>query len=318
MSSITDVSSPELSLPTTAWQLFRALTSGALMPGLAWKNPAYRRKFLLRSLGTPLSTASYLARLASLPQLVQILQVQPGLPCRLHRPWLSINISREQAANALCWHYENMLKRLPAILTNAYLSKAGTELVMLNGKDEQTYFLRLHANAMQDKEGEATLEFCDAQQTTLAELTFTLCPFEGKSTLYIGGLQGAKAHVPHDLIQSATKACHGLFPKRLLVEAAMTLGQFLAVDEIRAVSNETHIYRSVRYRRKKQGKLHADYNSFWESLGAVADSHGDFVLPTVMPRKSMEEIASKKRAEYRRRYELLDSLHAQTAGRCQN
>ncbi len=52
--------------------------------------------------------------------------------------------------------------------------------------------------------------------------------------------------------------------------------------------------------------------------GAVADSHGDFVLPTVMPRKSMEEIASKKRAEYRRRYELLDSLHAQTAHRCQN
>ncbi|WP_115509764.1 DUF535 family protein, partial [Enterobacter hormaechei] len=40
--------------------------------------------------------------------------------------------------------------------------------------------------------------------------------------------------------------------------------------------------------------------------------------PPVMPRKSMEEIASKKRAEYRRRYELLDSLHAQTAHRCQN
>jgi uncharacterized protein VirK/YbjX len=27
-----------------------------------------------------------------------------------------------------------------------------------------------------------------------------------------------------------------------------------------------------------------------------------------MPRKPMEEIASKKRSEYRRRYELLDSL----------
>ncbi len=223
MSSITDVSSPELSLPTTARQLFRALTSGALMPGLAGKTRPTAANFAALA-GYAAQYRQLLARLASLPQLAQILQVQPGLPCRLHRPRLSINISREQAANALCWHYENMLKRLPAILTNAYLSKAGTELVMLNGKDEQTYFLRLHANAMQDKEGEATLEFCDAQQTTLAELTFTLCPFEGKSTLYIGGLQGAKAHVPHDLIQSATKACHGLFPKRLLVEAAMTLG----------------------------------------------------------------------------------------------
>ncbi len=32
------------------------------------------------------------------------------------------------------------------------------------------------------------------------------------------------------------------------------------------------------------------------------------MLPLVMPRKPVEEIASKKRAEYRRRYALLDSL----------
>ena len=32
------------------------------------------------------------------------------------------------------------------------------------------------------------------------------------------------------------------------------------------------------------------------------------MLPLVMPRKPLEEIASKKRSEYRRRYALLDSL----------
>jgi uncharacterized protein VirK/YbjX len=83
-------------------------------------------------------------------------------------------------------------------------------------------------------------------------MTFTLCQFEGKSTLFIGGLQGAKAHVPHELIQGATKACHGLFPKRLLVEAAMTLGAAFPVEQIVAVSNATHIYRSWRYRKKKR------------------------------------------------------------------
>jgi len=171
---------------------------------------------------------------------------------------------------------------------------------------------------MQDKEGEATLLFCDANDTCLAELTFTLCPFAGKTTLFIGGLQGAKAHVPHEAIQVATKACHGLFPKRLLVETAMTLAQFLHVEEIRAVSNETHIYRTARYRRKKQGLLHADYNSFWESLGAVVDGYGDYVLPLTIARKPMEEIASKKRSEYRRRYALLDTLQQQTAEQCQH
>jgi uncharacterized protein VirK/YbjX len=137
------------------------------------------------------------------------------------------------------------------------------------------------------------------------------------TTLYIGGLQGPKSHVPHEAIQGATKACHGLFPKRLLVEAAMMLAQYLDVEAIRAVSNETHIYQSLRYRKKKLRQLHADYNSFWESLGGVVDGQRDFVLPLMMPRKPIEEIASKKRAEYRRRYELLDSLQSQTAARCQ-
>jgi uncharacterized protein VirK/YbjX len=33
-------------------------------------------------------------------------------------------------------------------------------------------------------------------------------------------------------------------------------------------------------------------------------------LPLQMERKSLEEIASKKRAEYRRRFELLDEIEA--------
>jgi uncharacterized protein VirK/YbjX len=117
---------------------------------------------------------------------------------------------------------------------------------------KQQFTVRLCADAFLDKEGEATLAFCDHQNTVLAEMTFTLCQFEGKSTLFIGGLQGAKAHVPHELIQGATKACHGLFPKRLLVEAAMTLGTAFPVEQIVAVSNATHIYRSWRYRKKKR------------------------------------------------------------------
>ncbi|MCZ7176317.1 VirK/YbjX family protein, partial [Salmonella enterica] len=34
-------------------------------------------------------------------------------------------------------------------------------------------------------------------------------------------------------------------------------------------------------------------------------------LPRQIPHRSLEEIASKRRSEYRRRYQLLDSLEAQ-------
>jgi len=311
MSSIVDTPYSHLPQPKSGWQLFKCLARGTLTPGLAWQNPAYRRKFLLRSLATPFSTARLLEDLAKQPRLMQMLRVQPGLPCRLHRPWLTVNMDRARALASINWHYQAMSRHLPAALLNGYLSNQGATLLTLTGKDEQQFTVRLCADAFLDKEGEATLAFCDHQHTVLAEMTFTLCEFNGKSTLFIGGLQGAKAHVPHDLIQGATKACHGLFPKRLLVEAAMTLGAAFPVEQIIAVSNDTHIYRSWRYRKKKEGKLLADYDSFWRSIGGQPQDDGNFALPLTMPRKPMEEIASKKRSEYRRRYELLDSLIAQ-------
>lgn len=317
MSLIADVNSSEHNVPRTGWQLFRQLVSGELAPGLAWKNPRHRRKFLLRSLATPFSTARLLNTLVNNPRLPEMLHVQPGLPCRLHRPWLSLNVTKQAAIDGLQWHYAMMAKTLPAAVFNRYLSKPGCTLASLTGREDRRFSVRLVADAMLDKEGEATLLFCNAENTVLAELTFTLCPVAGVPVLYIGGLQGAKAHVDHAQIQQATKACHGLFPKRLLVEVLMTLGQHLGVGAIRAVSNDTHIYRSVRYRKKKQGQLHADYSNFWASLGGEQAPDGDYLLPLAMPRKPMEEIASKKRAEYRRRYELLDGLHAQALQTCQ-
>lgn len=311
MSSIVDTPYSQPSQPKSGWQLFTSLAFGKITPGLAWQNPSYRRKFMLRSLATPFSTAHLLANLAKQPRLMQMLQVQPGLPCRLHRPWLTVNMSRQHAQESLNWHYQTMSRQLPAALLNGYLSRPGITLLTISGKDEQQFTLRLCADAFLDKEGEATLTFCDHQNTVLAEMTFTLCPFDGKTTLFIGGLQGAIAHVPHELIQGATKACHGLFPKRLLVEAAMTFGAAFPVEQIVAVSNATHIYRSWRYRKKKEGKLLADYDSFWLSIGGQKQDNGNFMLPLAMPRKPMEDIASKKRSEYRRRYALLDSLIAQ-------
>lgn len=312
MALITDIPhDTDQSQPKSGWELFCLLTKGLLTPGLAWQNPDYRRKFVLRSLVSPFATKRLLDDLTKHPRLLQMLKVQPGLPCRLHRPWLSMNMQRQSTIDALNWHYQTMAQRLSVQVLNGYLSKAGITLATLTGRNEQTFAIRLRADAMLDKEGEATLIFCDDNNTVLAEMTFTLCQFDGKHTMYIGGMQGAKAHVPHEVIQVATKACNGLFPKRLLVETAMILGKQLSVNSLRAVSNETHIYRSIRYRKKKQDKLHADYNSFWASLGASVDSQGDFILPLVMLRKPMEKIASKKRSEYRRRYELLDSLQLQ-------
>lgn len=190
----------------------------------------------------------------------------------------------------------------------------GLQLAKLEGKNGEQFTLELTMMISMDKEGDSTILFRNSEGIPLAEITFTLCEYQGKRTMFIGGLQGAKWEIPHQEIQNATKACHGLFPKRLVMEAACLFAQRLQVEQIIAVSNETHIYRSLRY-RDKEGKIHADYNAFWESVGGVCDAERHYRLPAQIARKEIAEIASKKRAEYRRRYEMLDAIQPQIA-RC--
>ncbi len=309
------VNQPTTMMPQKSWQLFIALAKGLHQPGDAWCNRAYRRKFMLRSLASPFTTGKLLSTLAHLPMLDELLRIQPGLPCRLHRPYLSVNFTRKDTLNALCFHYQTLIHTLPETLLRRHLSPDGARLARLEGKDGSQYFIDFCSIANLDKEGEATLIMLNAQGTVLAELTFTLCRYQGKSTLFIGGLQGAKSWVPHEAIQSATKACHGLFPKRLLLEALCELAPHLDVQQILAVSNSAHIYRSWRYQKKKKDKLHADYDSFWQSMKGTPLAEGYFRLPDAVARKPLEEIASKKRAEYRRRYSLLDGMLEHIASR---
>ncbi|MDA3133013.1 DUF535 domain-containing protein [Atlantibacter subterranea] len=311
MSTFIETTHVEHPAPRNGWQLFKMLATGQWMPGSAWQNPGYRQKFLLRSLASPLVTSRLLNSLSKQPNLETLLKAQPGLPCRLHRPYLSVNTRSTQALSALDFHYKQLIRLLPATLLLSHWSATGANLAQLTGKNGEQYRILLASLSMLDKEGEATLVFFDENDTVLAEMTFTLCQRNGKPTLFIGGLQGAKNWVPHERIQNATKACHGLFPKRLLLETICHLAPLLQASQIQAVGNDTHIYRNWRYAKKKKDKLHADYDSFWLSMGGEPGKDGYFTLPDVITRKPMEEIASKKRAEYRRRYELLDSLAAQ-------
>uniref|UniRef100_UPI002931BE1D VirK/YbjX family protein n=1 Tax=Clavibacter michiganensis TaxID=28447 RepID=UPI002931BE1D len=130
-------------------------------------------------------------------------------------------------------------------------------------------------------------------------------------TLLIGGLQGPRKHISSDVIRDATKAAHGVFPKRLLMEAVFILAAQCGVQAITAVGDTTHVFRSLRYRHSKGDKFFASYGEFWLALGGEMRGDELFTLPLSMARKDLEEIASKKRAEYRRRYALLDTLAQQ-------
>ncbi|RQM36635.1 DUF535 domain-containing protein [Erwinia psidii] len=130
----------------------------------------------------------------------------------------------------------------------------------------------------------------------------------------IGGMQGAHRDTPHELIRDATRACYGLFPERLLMETLLLFCRAAGMEGGQNVSDEGHIFRSLHYQLMKKRLFLESYNEFWETLNAVPLSASLYEIPLTFPRKAPESIASQKRSEYRKRYELLDMLSQQFAG----
>lgn len=287
------------------WLLWQ-LVSGRFSRRDYLDEPKNRLKLALRSLLTLPWTLQWLAYIQQQPELLAYLAKAPRLVAKLHRPYLHRQLGMQAKLAALRYHYQAMLA-LPATQRQALLAGDGLWLATVHGRHDSRFHCLLGHQHSFDKEGELMLRWQDADRTTLACLTFTLCKVAGQRSIVIGGLQGAPRHVDHALIKHATKACHGLFPKRLLMEALQALGTAWQVRQILAVATRHHIYRSWRYRRV----FAADYDHFWQSLDARRLNAALYALPCPLPRKTADSIASHKRSEYQRRYALLDALSGQ-------
>ncbi|MGK3143989.1 VirK/YbjX family protein [Pantoea sp. C2G6] len=286
--------------------LFFQLISGKYVPNKLWMSKRFRLKFVLRTLISPLTTMHYLDTLSHLPQITLLMKTQGLLPAKLHRPYLRAGFTIAQRAQAILDHYTLMNNLANPALCQLLQSAGDNPLATLSGKNGETFLLSCSSGYF-DREGEVTLVL-RYNSEIIASLSFSIINEHNQRTLLIGGLQGPRKHISNDLIREATKAAHGLFPKRLLMEALFIVAEQAGVENILAVGDETHVFRSLRYRHSKGDKFFASYSEFWLSLGGEARRDGVFTLPLSLPRKALEEIASKKRAEYRRRYELLDSL----------
>ncbi|NIF02265.1 DUF535 domain-containing protein [Pantoea sp. Acro-805] len=289
--------------------LFLPLVSGKYRPNKLWDSQVFRLKFALRSLVFPATTFNYLNQLSQLSFLSELIKSQGLLPAKPHRPYLSAKMSVAQRAQAILDHYQLIDQLDNPTLRQLLLSSASNLLASFTGKNNEQFAI-LCSSGFYDREGEVTLVL-RYQDVTIASLSFSIIQEKGKRTLLIGGLQGPRKHISNDVIRDATKAAHGLFPKRLLMEAVFILAQQCGVQTITAVGDTTHVFRSLRYRHSKGDKFFASYSEFWLSLGGEARADELFTLPLQMERKALEEIASKKRAEYRRRYALLDALNTQ-------
>ena len=289
------------------------LLSGKLVPGPAWKNKSFRVKFLLRLILYYSSTKTVLSALSQQPELKRVLYYQHTFPCKTHRQYLTRNLNARQRAAAIVSHYQYVSSFNSKALSKAMISKNETVLAKFTGREEKIFTISASCAHKAEREGETTLWLRDGTRELLASMTFSAVFEESEWRFVIGGLQGPGRHVPHEAIKDATRDLVGVFPKRILLEFLGHLAELTAIRAIYGVSDNGHIFRALRYRLSKAQHLYASYDDFWTLVGGTKKTTWRWLLPLQAERKPLAEIPSKKRSQYRRRFQMLDSIAEQVS-----
>ncbi|MCP1501149.1 uncharacterized protein VirK/YbjX [Pseudomonas migulae] len=232
-----------------------------------------------------------------------------GIDCIgvVHWPYISKNWSAQDRLGVLASHYEVITTSCPQlllfgrneslVLSDLSAFSPGCFLVL----DRPTWFMR---------EGELVLNLFQGE-LRIASIAFTLCRTDNELCMFIGAVQGIHKGVESDLSLSIyrdlTKDFEGLRPRSFLIEVIKYLATNLGVEKIHAVGDGYRHHRHPYFGAEKSQDLAANYDVIWLEHGATPSEREDFFeIPMEPSRKPLDSIVAKKRAMYRRRYELLD------------
>lgn len=146
----------------------------------------------------------------------------------------------------------------------------------------------------------------------LYRIMFWISPDKkGDMSLWIGAMQGPNVENAKDLVKKVTRRCHSYRTKNFILHVTQEVAKALGLVHIYAVTNYGY-YANTHMRMEK--KLKTSFSDFWEESGGhPCEDKRFYELPMTEARKTMEEIPTRKRNYYRKRYALLDEVDASVA-----
>lgn len=286
-------------------QLITLLFQGKWLKHKRWTEKKFRLKFFSRCIFHPFVTYRYFQGLCSLDNAKYLIETHPLLPTKMQRPYLYKGLNISERVNCILTHYRLVQNTRLEGVKKIFLSKETTKLALLQGKNGEDVEI-LCGPCEFDREGEITLSFLFNGEM-LAMLSFSFIKYCNKKVAFIAGLQGPKKGTGTKPISEATKACYGLFPKRVLYESFCLIIEYFDIKDVVAVSENSHVYKELRYLKHKKHSFVASYSDFWEAING--NKLGDmYILPVKTERKEIISVVSKRRSEYRNRYNFLDIL----------
>jgi len=128
----------------------------------------------------------------------------------------------------------------------------------------------------------------------------------GKSALWIGAMQGPNVQNSPEIIKELTKYFWGYRTKNLILYATRAFARAAGINTMYAVSNSGYYANN---HMRIDHKLKTSLDDFWQETGGIiCEDERFYELPVVEHRKSIEEVKMHKRGQYRKCFEVLDTL----------
>jgi uncharacterized protein VirK/YbjX len=230
--------------------------------------------------------------------------------------------------SAIYWPYINhtwSMQRKLAIIDQHFRMLGGTAKILAKATFEEVELARLEEYAglrlVLDKamwflrEGEIVLNLFINDQR-IYSIAFTLGMDGGQPLVLVGALQGSNSELAPEVYREITHKLHGIRPRDLLMVTLKLLCGELGINRIWAVSNEFRQHNSPYFGNSHKYKVLASYNEVWAEHGGVELDNGFFEIPATVRHKDMSEIPTRKRAAYRRRYDMLNKLALDIQSSC--
>ncbi|PLY42428.1 hypothetical protein CSZ94_10720 [Janthinobacterium sp. ROICE36] len=285
--------------------IFTAIGDNAALQQAPLRQHGHLLKAALGALVFPVQRARWQAFIAGTPGLAALAQAHPSLLYKIYRPYASRGFGCAARVELLRGHYRFLWQAGARPLVE-YAARRALVLATIEGKDGATYRLQLTAIHDSHREGDLCLRLTrDGISLYLASFLFR--PQPGGSAIQLGALQGLRSSAGAQAVKEATRALHGCRPKNLMVAALRDLGDLFGCVHLDLVSNANRI--ALNWRRRRH--ISCDYDQAWQELHALPTSDGNYRLPCGPCRMpDLEQVASKKRADARRRGAMLVQLAA--------
>lgn len=219
-------------------------------------------------------------------------------------PYLCAAWSALERLGAIEGHYAVVDRLVPLLdfptdgavrLLDLHHLHAGLALIL----DKPQWFIR---------EGQVVLNLFLGEER-LFSLAFALGDQGGDVVAHVGAVQGVRGEGVTDAYHDLTRALHGMRPRDFLIEVFREFCSAIGVHRVLVVRDEARHHRDAYFRTEKRAELFADYDKIWFERGATPGTAEHFLeLTPAFHRRDVQVIPSNKRALYRRRYEMLQTL----------